>query len=145
MHFVTGGTFNGKSGWVKAYNGISEENSLWLSAYRDDVLPECLDPLYDGIIVLEGIEQWVKELLAGPNAGEVRQKWQLLLEKWLMWESSQQDRKLILIGSDITKGIVPAEAGERVWRDMTGRVFQDITLICERVDLIWYGVNKRLK
>ena len=65
MQFVTGGTFNGKSGWVKAYNGISEENSLWFSAYHDDVLPESLNPLYDEIIVLEGIEQWVKKLLAG--------------------------------------------------------------------------------
>ena len=52
---------------------------------------------------------------------------------------------VILIGTDITKGIVPIEAENRVWRDVTGRVYQDTVSICNRVDLIWYGINKRLK
>ena len=56
-----------------------------------------------------------------------------------------QGRMVILIGSDITKGIVPIEAENRVWRDVTGRVYQDTVSICNRVDLIWYGINKRLK
>ncbi|MCQ6276944.1 bifunctional adenosylcobinamide kinase/adenosylcobinamide-phosphate guanylyltransferase [Bacillus sp. V3B] len=145
MYFVTGGAFNGKSGWVKAYNGISEKNSLWLSAYQEDVLPDSLDILHDGTVVLEGVEQWVKALLTVFNAVEVRQKWQLLLKEWLIWEESQQGRVIILIGSDITKGIVPIEASERMWRDVTGRVFQDTVSVCERVDLIWYGINQRLK
>jgi adenosylcobinamide kinase / adenosylcobinamide-phosphate guanylyltransferase len=145
VHFVTGGAFNGKSSWVKAYNGISEANSTWLSAYHEDVLPDSLDLLHDRIVVLEGIEQWIKELLTEFNASEVQQKWQLLLEKWLMWEKSHRGRKIILIGSDITKGIVPNEAGDRMWRDVTGRIFQEAVSACERVDLIWYGVNQRLK
>ena len=33
----------------------------------------------------------------------------VLLEKWQMWERAKQGRKVILIGSDITKGIVPIE------------------------------------
>lgn len=145
MHFVTGGAFNGKSSWVKAYNKISEEDRGWFSAYHEDALPESLDLLHDRIIVLEGIEQWVKGLLTELNASEVQQKWQLLLGQWLVWEGSLQGRRIILIGSDITKGIVPNEAGDRMWRDVTGRVFQETVSVCERVDLIWYGINKRLK
>ena len=79
------------------------------------------------------------------DAEGVLGKWHALLEKWLMWERAEQGRMVILIGSDITKGIVPSEAENRVWRDVTGRVFQDTASICERVDLIWYGINKRLK
>jgi adenosylcobinamide kinase / adenosylcobinamide-phosphate guanylyltransferase len=145
VQFVTGGAFNGKSDWVKAYNQISEENDSWISAYRQDELPDRLELLGDEIIVLEGIEQWVKELLTEFDAREVQKKWQLLLEKWRTWESGQQGRVIILIGSDVTKGIVPTEAQTRVWRDVAGRVFQDTVSVCERVDLIWYGINQRLK
>ena len=43
MQFVTGGAFNGKSSWVRAYNQINEDNSSWFSAYRQDILPVSLD------------------------------------------------------------------------------------------------------
>ena len=109
------------------------------------LLPLSLDHLDENVVVIEGIEQWIKELLIEFEAEAVRGKWQALLEKWQIWESTDQGRMVILIGSDITKGIVPIEAENRVWRDVTGRVFQDTVSICNRVDLIWYGINKRLK
>lgn len=145
MHFVTGGAFNGKSKWVKAYNQINEENSCWFTAYRHDDLPNSLDSFSQDMIVLEGIEQWVKELLNIYEETAVREKWQELLQQWQSWEKDKQGRKVILIGSDITKGIVPATLEERVWRDVTGRVFQDTAAASKRVELIWYGINQRLK
>ena len=145
MHFVTGGAFNGKSDWVKAYIQGNEINCHWISSYRQDECPARLEYLGENVVVLEGIEQWIKGLLTGLNAGEVRKKWRGLLETWLMWERSHQGRSVILIGSDVTKGIVPTEAEDRLWRDVTGWTFQDTTTVCERVDLIWYGINNRLK
>jgi adenosylcobinamide kinase / adenosylcobinamide-phosphate guanylyltransferase len=145
MQFVTGGAFNGKSSWVRAYNQINGDNSRWFSAYLQDILPVSLDHLDKKMVILEGIEQWVKGLLIEVEAEKVRGKWQGLLENWQMWERAEQGRTVILIGSDITKGIVPAEAENRVWRDVTGKVFQDSASFCERADLIWYGLNKRLK
>ncbi|WP_338450775.1 bifunctional adenosylcobinamide kinase/adenosylcobinamide-phosphate guanylyltransferase [Niallia oryzisoli] len=145
MHFVTGGVFNGKSKWVKAYNQINEENSRWFTAYCHDDLPNSLDSFSQDMIVLEGIEQWVKELLNIYDETAVREKWQELLQQWQLWEKEKQGRKVILIGSDITKGIVPATLEERVWRDVTGRVFQDTAAASRRVELIWYGINQRLK
>jgi adenosylcobinamide kinase/adenosylcobinamide-phosphate guanylyltransferase len=145
MQFVTGGAFNGKSNWVRAYNQISEGSTSWVSAYRKETLPLSLDYLDDNVVVIEGIEQWIKELLAESEAEAVRGKWQALLGKWQIWENAKQGRMVILIGSDLTKGIVPIEAENRVWRDVTGRIFQDTVSICDRVELIWYGINKRLK
>ena len=120
-------------------------STSWISAYHQSLLPLSLDHLDENVVVIEGIEQWIKELLIEFEAEAVRGKWQALLEKWQIWESTDQGRMVILIGSDITKGIVPIEAENRVWRDVTGRVYQDTVSICNRVDLIWYGINKRLK
>jgi len=145
LHFVTGGAFNGKSKWVKAYNGINEENSLWITAYRQEDLPDSLESSNKGMVVLEGLELWVKELLNDHDERSVREKWRVLLEKWQLWEKNQPGRKVILIGADITKGIVPATLEERMWRDVTGRIFQDSAAASERVDLIWYGINQKLK
>ena len=39
MQFVTGGAFNGKSSWVRAYNQINGGNSSWISAYHEYLLP----------------------------------------------------------------------------------------------------------
>ena len=144
MHFVTGGAFNGKSSWVREYYRI-EETISWFSGRRGDELPGDLQFVEGLMVVIEGIEQWIKELLTNHNAEEVRELWGQYLQIWLQWEQVKQGRVVCLIGSDITKGIVPASAEEREWRDTAGRVFQDTAAACERVDLIWYGIGQRLK
>jgi adenosylcobinamide kinase/adenosylcobinamide-phosphate guanylyltransferase len=145
MHFVTGGAFNGKSNWVRTYNPVITRDAYWFSAYFKDELPEHVDQFREDCIILEGIEQWIKELLQEVDAAKARQKWRLLLEQWQKWETNDKGRTVILIASDITKGIVPTKAEDREWRDVTGRVFQDTVAICDRVDLIWYGINTRIK
>ena len=40
MYFVTGGAFNGKSKWVKAYHQITSDNCSWFSAYQLDPFPQ---------------------------------------------------------------------------------------------------------
>ncbi|MBB6447687.1 bifunctional adenosylcobinamide kinase/adenosylcobinamide-phosphate guanylyltransferase [Bacillus benzoevorans] len=146
MHFVTGGAFNGKSAWVKAYYHMEAEAvGNWFSGYRGDALPEDLHSAAGVIVVLEGIEQWVKELLMEHDPKSAQDMWHAALEKWLQWERGQQGRVVCLIGSDITKGIVPASEEERELRDTAGRVFQDTAAVCERVDLIWYGIGQQLK
>ena len=61
-------------------------------AYRHDELPENLEHVEDAVVVLEGMEQWVKELIIELDAESVRQHWQRLLQKWLLWESDKQGR-----------------------------------------------------
>lgn len=140
MYFVTGGAFNGKRAWVKKHFPKSD----WISAYCGDSLPEIINSQND-IVVLEGIEKWIKEELSNKEKGEVRSKWRKLVEELARWEKEKEGRKVIFIGTDISKGIVPLEEENRAWRDVTGWVYQDLAAACEQVQYIWYGLNKLLK
>lgn len=146
MHFITGGAFNGKSKWVKEHYHLEEIPHHWISAYQGNPLPYSLSEWKNThVVVLEGVEVFMKEWSSRSEIHVIREKWRNFLEKWLEWEKEDQQRKLILIGTDLSKGIVPMLAEERKWRDLTGWVYQDTTAASERVDLIWYGINKKLK
>jgi adenosylcobinamide kinase / adenosylcobinamide-phosphate guanylyltransferase len=145
MFFVTGGAFNGKGAWVRKKYQITEENSIWKSTYRNQSFNDNFDQTTKTILIFEGIELEIKKRLESESAENVQQSWRSFLVKLLEWEEASKGRLVILIGSDITKGIVPVDKEERNWRDVTGRVFQDTSLFCERVDLIWYGLQHRLK
>ena len=142
MHFVTGGAYNGKAKWVKKHYTLDDNHVQWISAYRDEPLPL---HFHEDTVVLQGIEAWIKRDAANQEAAAIRMKWQEIISKWRIWEEAKNDRRLILIGADITKGIVPIEIENRIWRDATGWVFQDIVAASSRVDIIWYGVSQQLK
>ncbi|MDQ0216414.1 adenosyl cobinamide kinase/adenosyl cobinamide phosphate guanylyltransferase [Oikeobacillus pervagus] len=141
MHFVTGGAFNGKRKWVKDH--YSEYLSKqWHCFYEEVHLPE----LTASTVVIEGVEQWVKaELKQLRKAETVREKWKQQLQLLADWEKEDLNRKLVLIGNDLSKGIVPMDSFLRNWRDVTGWCYQDIVHQSERVDIIWYGLNQQLK
>lgn len=142
MHFVTGGAYNGKAKWVKKHDRFDVDHVQWISAYRDEPLPL---HFHEDTVVLQGIEAWIKREAANQEAAVIRMNWQEIISKWRIWEEAKNDRRLILIGADITKGIVPIEVENRIWRDATGWVFQDIVAASSRVDIIWYGVSQQLK
>jgi len=96
------------------------------------------------MVVLEGLEQYVKTLIER-NEEDVRQAWKSTLSEWIEWENQETERQLVLIGTDITKGIVPIEASQRKWRDYTGWCFQDAAAKADRMDVIWYGINQQFK
>ncbi|WP_156289608.1 bifunctional adenosylcobinamide kinase/adenosylcobinamide-phosphate guanylyltransferase [Oceanobacillus salinisoli] len=141
MRFITGGAFNGKRAWVKKNYPEAE----WISAYKGEPLVENFGVLQSSAVVLEGIELWTKELSAKMTINQAREYWRKVLEDWLEWENLASNRKIIVIGTDITKGIVPMEKENRNWRDLTGWVYQDLSFRCERVDVIWYGINQTIK
>jgi adenosyl cobinamide kinase/adenosyl cobinamide phosphate guanylyltransferase len=143
MHFITGGAFNGKSKWVKEHYGLNAVPHLWFSAYQGNSVPENTENWLD-FVVLEGIEKWMLEWSSQLAIHEIRENWRRLLLSWIQWERAE-NRKLILIGSDISKGIVPMLAEERKWRDVTGWVYQDIVETAEKVDVIWYGISQKIK
>ncbi|WP_409303330.1 bifunctional adenosylcobinamide kinase/adenosylcobinamide-phosphate guanylyltransferase [Peribacillus sp. SCS-155] len=146
MHFVTGGAYNGKARWVKSYyKEQGFEPNIWISAYQGDDLRLFSMSEPANLAVIEGMELYIKELSKGKELDECRKQWKDTLMSWAKWELSSEDHRLVLIGTDISKGIVPLEREHRVWRDLTGWVFQDAASICHRVDLIWYGINKTLK
>ncbi|MBA4536849.1 bifunctional adenosylcobinamide kinase/adenosylcobinamide-phosphate guanylyltransferase [Bacillus aquiflavi] len=147
MHFVTGGAFNGKRKWVEERYRLKEhQHYKWISAYELEACPESVFWDVEQFLILEGVEQWIKKLVEKYKDIETcRQKWHYFLQGWIDLEAQKQDRTLIIIGSDITKGIVPVQQVDRRWRDVTGWAFQDAANVAERVDVIWYGLATNLK
>ncbi|KMM36720.1 bifunctional adenosylcobinamide kinase/adenosylcobinamide-phosphate guanylyltransferase [Guptibacillus hwajinpoensis] len=144
MHFVTGGAYNGKAKWVKTFYGITE-NHCWKSGFNEKKIPLDDRRLYGDVVVFEGVEHWIKELTSDADLLECREIWQSLLSIWHAWENEREERTVVIIGTDLSKGIVPMEKEDRDWRDLTGWAYQDLTAVADRVDVIWYGLNQQLK
>lgn len=79
------------------------------------------------------------------NARDGRAVLKKMLQSWLEWEDDEPERCLVLIGTDIGKGIVPMEKENRLWRDVAGWFFQDVAMRAENVDVIWYGLRQTIK
>ena len=118
---------------------------IWLSAYQDAPLTEDFNHINSDLLVLEGIEIWLKELTKTYDSYRSREIWIQTIDQWLIWERAKPQRKLVVIGTDITKGIVPVEKENRLWRDVTGWAYQDLAAKAEKVDVIWYGLNQTIK
>ncbi|WP_312475310.1 bifunctional adenosylcobinamide kinase/adenosylcobinamide-phosphate guanylyltransferase [Neobacillus sp.] len=144
MHFIIGGAFNGKRAWVKKTYQDSMQ-AYWLSAYNHDSLPTNLMDIEEPVIILEGVELWLKDLTKNYDVNHSREIWNRCKENWLTWEKAGVNRKLVVIGTDITKGIVPLEVENRVWRDVTGWAYQDMAAKSDKVDVIWYGLSQNIK
>jgi adenosylcobinamide kinase / adenosylcobinamide-phosphate guanylyltransferase len=143
VHFVTGGAFNGKRKWVKQKYG---EDGDWRSMYtaNPDIASweQCFS--HSSIVVLEGVEQYIKKAFVNNHPSFPRQTWCAFLDTWRKWES-EDERTVIWIGTDVTKGIVPIDPLERTWRDYTGWAYQELVRYCNTVSVIWYGFEQRLK
>jgi adenosylcobinamide kinase/adenosylcobinamide-phosphate guanylyltransferase len=142
LHFITGGAFNGKRAWVKKKYGLT---GSWLSAYQDTPLTEDFNHLNSDLLILEGIEVWLKDLTKLYDSNSCREFWNHTIHNWLIWGKAESQRNLVVIGTDITKGIVPMEKENRLWRDVTGWVYQDLAAKADKVDVIWYGLNQTIK
>lgn len=140
MHFVTGGAYNGKAKWVR--ERVVSSDVHWVSAYHGEPLPLHFQK---DTVVLQGIEAWIQSDAAEQDATAIRVKWQEIIQRWRIWEEEKENRLCLIIGADITKGIVPIEVEKRIWRDATGWIFQDLVAVSSRVDLIWYGLAQQLK
>ncbi|MEK4198228.1 bifunctional adenosylcobinamide kinase/adenosylcobinamide-phosphate guanylyltransferase [Cytobacillus sp. FSL K6-0265] len=146
MHFVTGGAYNGKGEWVAKQYGIHRASNSWYSAYHSSPPPD-VDNFteMDGVIVWEGIEYWVKDVLTYSREEEIQQRVQQFLIDFAAWENNERTRKVIIIGTDITKGIVPVDEKDRLLRDVCGRVYQQIAKQASQMDIIWYGIAQKIK
>ncbi|MBI0577089.1 bifunctional adenosylcobinamide kinase/adenosylcobinamide-phosphate guanylyltransferase [Neobacillus cucumis] len=143
MHFITGGAFNGKREWVRETYKV-QFKAQWTSAYQKDPFPFELDEP-GTLLILEGIEMWINDLMKEYEPNKCREIWKNCLTHWISWEKAERNRNLVVIGTDITKGIVPLEKENRLWRDLTGWAYQDIAAAADRVDVIWYGLNQTIK
>jgi len=99
----------------------------------------------DSFYIIEGLEWMIKNRLQEETLEQTITYIEKQVGDLLQWEREEEDRCVFLIGSDITKGIVPIDQEDRLWRDATGLIFQRIAATADRVDVIWYGLNEQLK
>lgn len=145
MHVITGGAYNGKASWVRETYDLKYKAHTWLSAYDNEACPHHLSIYKNDTIILEGVEQWIRQKLLEKGSTFSRYDGKVVLNKWLSWEQANKAHQLIVIGSDISKGIVPLKQSERQWRDVTGWFYQDLVNRAKRYDVIWYGIHQQLK
>jgi len=146
MHLVIGGACNGKNAWVRrTYDLRGDDDVKWIKAYESPFTNAVLEAVDSTIVVMEGIDHWIKELSLELPSDQLRELWKDHLSRWERWEKECTGRLVVLIGTDITRGIVPMERTDRKWRDDVGWAFQDTVKLCNRVEQIWYGIPQRLK
>ncbi|MBN8234836.1 bifunctional adenosylcobinamide kinase/adenosylcobinamide-phosphate guanylyltransferase [Halobacillus kuroshimensis] len=130
MEFVTGGAYNGKGKWAR---------DMWLNHYKEhtwmDMKSQEVHMPDTDQLVVENIEFMARETEEGWS-------W---LKPLLLWESQAPQRRLLLIGTDITRGIVPLEKSDREWRDRTGFLYQRIMEEAAHAYVVWFGIAEQLK
>ncbi|OOE04770.1 cobalamin biosynthesis protein CobU [Anoxybacillus kestanbolensis] len=142
MHFVSGGAFQGKRKWVNAYYALTHTPHVWHCAYEKALpLPNKYKTV--PVVVLEGIEQWIREYFL-PYTTREKENILSYMNAWERWEK-EKERTVVWIGCDMNQGIVPIDAHERAWRDAVGWTYQQLAHICSRVDYVWCGINEQIK
>jgi adenosylcobinamide kinase/adenosylcobinamide-phosphate guanylyltransferase len=132
MHVFIGGAHNGKRHYVrKLLEQQGDRNVQW---FEGDLGIGCTHRL-DAIqtIVVAGIEKW----LAETDMSE-EQAISHVME-------TVKGRNVIFILTDIGRGIVPMDAGQRKLRDACGRLYQRLMIEADEVTRIWYGLAQTLK
>ncbi|MCA1022812.1 bifunctional adenosylcobinamide kinase/adenosylcobinamide-phosphate guanylyltransferase [Halobacillus litoralis] len=130
MEFVTGGAYNGKGKWVEEEWIDRHQEYTWINVKTQEaVIPDTNQ------LVLENIEFISKETEEG---------W-AWLEPFITWENQHPQRRLLLIGTDMTKGMVPLEKSDRIWRDRTGFLYQMVMEEAEHAYVVWFGIAEQLK
>ncbi|WP_040227581.1 bifunctional adenosylcobinamide kinase/adenosylcobinamide-phosphate guanylyltransferase [Bhargavaea cecembensis] len=130
MHIYVGGSHNGKRDFVK--ERLAGEDCVWIEAGGLDRLP---DPPR-GIVILAGIEEYISKVHTDEReaVGEVRE-----------FVRAAEPGGLVLIITDIGRGIVPADPHARWLRDTCGRLNQQLFREADRITRIWYGIPQEIR
>lgn len=134
MDFVSGGAYNGMLDWV-----MENYDSDYTILQADQEL-EVVDT---NILIVDKLEDTIYTNCNDEKDGT--KKWQAYYHALLEWERTATSYQLIIIGIDITGGIVPIERKDRLWRDRLGFIYQQLTNDAEHVFRIWFGIAQQLK
>ena len=126
MQIFIGGAHNGKRTYVKELlKAQAKSNIPWM----EGALPSPSDEP----VVIAGLEKW----LLNCQLSEEEAIQQVM--------AALKNREVILILTDIGRGIVPMEAKQRQVRDTCGRLYQRLVEEADEVTHIWYGIPKKVK
>ena len=124
MHVIFGGAFNGKRAYVESL--VQGRSVQWLDAETDTLV---LSPQTE-VLVVFGVEN-----LLEPKCTELHE----MLDVW------DEQAEVVIIATEIGRGIVPMEASRRKLRDDVGRFYQQLFTKAESVTRIWYGIAQTIK
>ncbi|GEL04785.1 bifunctional adenosylcobinamide kinase/adenosylcobinamide-phosphate guanylyltransferase [Rummeliibacillus stabekisii] len=132
MHVFIGGAYNGKHEYVRNWLIEQHENDV---AWYEGVLPK--EPTNKTIVIshLEKILQSDEEKDELILAKKIAKQLQL-------WEKEHQ---VIVIATEMGRGIVPLSRHDRTLRDACGRLYQELFKSSEHVTRIWYGLSETIK
>ena len=88
---------------------------------------------------MEGLEWMIKHRLQEESLEQTIVYMKTFVEELLQWERIEKNRCVFLIGSDITKGIVPIDKEDRMWRDATGLIFS--RSLKKQIEWMLYGMD----
>ncbi|WP_158735292.1 bifunctional adenosylcobinamide kinase/adenosylcobinamide-phosphate guanylyltransferase [Alteribacillus sp. YIM 98480] len=145
MYFITGGAFNGKKRWVLTkYSYDVNDDCKWYHCYTEkNKYIMTLPYSKESTLVIEGIEKSLEEYLKNGH-GTAKDFYDRYLLKLLTWEQQDEKRKLIIIGTDMTKGIVPIDKDVRHFRDELGRLYQKLVQMADDTIIVWFGLGQSL-
>lgn len=127
MHFIFGGAYNGKTAYAKQ---LASDAPLF-TAHMPTV-----EEVRGQTIIIRHIEQCVT-LQADERLEAMRIVEQL--------EQLASVATVIVIGNDISRGVVPIQKEARFQRDCAGRLYQLLVQRAKRVTQIWYGLPQTIK
>ncbi|WP_391207437.1 bifunctional adenosylcobinamide kinase/adenosylcobinamide-phosphate guanylyltransferase [Psychrobacillus sp. L4] len=124
MQVIFGGAFNGKRAYVEHH--VQGRSVQWMDAAEDTqtLLSDT------EMVVVFGVENLLEPQL---------NKWLGQLEQW------NKTIEVMVIATEIGRGIVPMEASMRKLRDDVGRFYQQLFTKADRVTRIWYGIAQTIK
>ena len=124
MHVIFGGAFNGKRAYVEQM--VQGRNVQWIDVEVDAYV---LLPNVE-VLVVSGVEHLLEP------------KGEKLLKKMERWDEQVE---VLVIATEIGRGIVPMDASMRKLRDDVGRFYQQLFSKAESVTRIWYGISQTIK
>ena len=125
MHLILGGRYQGKRAYAESlYPNIQIVYNLAEETPRNIIVPGLIINLHLG----------VRQLLS-----ENVQPCEFFMSRL------ETLRECVIVGDEISGGVVPVDEFERLWRDETGRVYQLLAREAEIVDRVFAGLALRLK
>ena len=132
MHIFIGGAYNGKHEYVRRWLKEQQLNDVeWYIGQ----LPQ--KPTSQ-VVVVSGLEKVIQPLLEQDEislASKIAEKLQSL----------DKTHQIIVIATEMGRGIVPVDPQERRLRDTLGRLYQQLFATSKHVTRIWYGLAEPLK
>ena len=125
MHLILGGRYMGKESYARdLYKNFAEFYNLEIDSPEKISSPGLITNLHMGV-----------KFLLGKNLNPLE----------FFMSKLEILRESVIIGDEISSGVIPIDEFSRKWRDETGRLYQFLASQADIVDRIFAGLSLRLK